>query len=67
MVKFSILFNLQVCCVFSLESPHRGNFNENTQYTIFNLKKKKITLIILNLQPGVFFPRNSRTSSKQQW
>ena len=40
---FSILFNVKVCCVFSLESPHRGDSNEYTQYTIFNIKKK-ITL-----------------------
>ena len=37
---FLILFNLKVCCVFSLESPHRGDSNEYTQYTIFNIKKK---------------------------
>ena len=37
---FSILFNMKVCCVFSLESPHRGDSNEYTQYTIFNIKKK---------------------------
>ena len=30
--------------MFSLESPHRGDSNEYTQYTIFNIKKK----IILN-------------------
>ena len=29
--------------MFSLESPHRGDFNEYTQYTIFNIKTK-ITL-----------------------
>ena len=29
--------------MFSLESPHRGNSNEYTQYTIFNMEKK-ITL-----------------------
>ena len=23
-----------VCCVYSLESPHRGDSNENTQHTI---------------------------------
>ena len=33
---FSILFNMKVCCLFSLESPHRGDSNEYTQYTIFN-------------------------------
>ena len=37
---FSTFFNLKVCCVFSLESPHRGDSNEYTQYTIFNIKKK---------------------------
>ena len=37
---FSIFFNLKVCCVFSLESPHRGDSNGYTQYTIFNIKKK---------------------------
>ena len=28
--------------MFSLESPHRGDSNENTKYTIFNIKKKII-------------------------
>ena len=38
----SIFFNMKVCYVLSLESPHRGNSNEYTQYTctIFNIKKK---------------------------
>ena len=40
---FSILFNVKVCCVFSLESPHRGDSNVYTKYTIFNIKRK-ITL-----------------------
>ena len=43
MDTFSIFFNLKVCCVFSLESPYRGDSNGYTQYTIFNIKKK-ITL-----------------------
>ena len=34
---------MKVYFVFSLESPYRGDSNENTQYTIFNIKKK-ITL-----------------------
>ena len=34
---------MKVCCVFSLKLPHRGNSNENTQFTIVNIKKK-ITL-----------------------
>ena len=33
---------MMVYCVFSLESPHRGDSNEYTQYTIFNMKKKNI-------------------------
>ena len=34
---------MKVYCLFSLESPHRGDSNEYTQYTIFNMKKN-ITL-----------------------
>ena len=38
---FSIFFNMKVCCVFSLQSPHRGDSNEYTQnatqYTILNI------------------------------
>ena len=30
---------MKVCCVFSLESRHRGDSNEYTQYTIFNVKE----------------------------
>ena len=37
---FSIFFNMKVCCVFSLESPHRGDSNEYAQYTILNMKTK---------------------------
>ena len=40
MDTFSIFFNLKVCCVFSLEWPHRGDSNGYTQYTIFNIKKQ---------------------------
>ena len=40
---FLVFFNMEVCCVFLLESPHRGDSNEYTQDTIFNIKEK-ITL-----------------------
>ena len=40
---FSIFCSIRVCCVFSLESPHRGDSNEYTQYIIFKIKEK-ITL-----------------------
>ena len=65
-ISFRIFFNMKVCCVFSSESPHQGDSNEYTQYTIFNTKKK----IALNYpkSAAVFFsPRDSRTSSKQPW
>ena len=38
-----------VCCVFSLELPHRCDSNEYTQYIIFNIKRKSPE-IIPNLQ-----------------
>ena len=40
---FSIFYNTKLYCVFSLESPHRGDSNicKYTQYTISNTKKKE--------------------------
>ena len=32
---------MKVYCVFSLESPHRGDSNDYTQYTISQCKKRK--------------------------
>ena len=63
---FFIFFDMKVCCVFSLESPHRGDSNENTQYTIFNMNKKNTKNYPESAAMG-FFPRDSRTSSKQPW
>ena len=63
---FSILYNMKVCCVFSLESPHRGNSNEFIQNTIFNIKKN----IILNYPKSAamgFCSKGLKTSSKQPW
>ena len=37
--RFSLI-NMKVCCVFSLESPDRGDSNDYTQYTIINIKRK---------------------------
>ena len=62
----SFFFNMKVCCVFSLESPHRGDSNEYTQYTIFNIKQK-FTINFPKSAPMGLFPRDSRTSSKQPW
>ena len=58
------LCNMMVCCLFSLESPHLGDSNEYTQYTIFNIKNKIILYYSKSAAMG-FFSRDSRTSSKQ--
>ena len=39
-MSFRSFFNMMVCCVFSLESPHRGDSNEYKQYIIFSIKKE---------------------------
>ena len=36
----SLVFNMKVYCEFSLESPHRGDSNEYTIYTIVSMKMK---------------------------
>ena len=52
--------------MFALESPHRGDSNENTQYTIFNMNKKNILNYPKSAAKGFFFQgtqervRNSR-------
>ena len=61
---FSSFSNIRVCCVFSLESPHRGDSNEHTQYTIFMIKKR-ITLDCPKSAAMGFFPRDSKTSLKK--
>ena len=54
---FSILFNMKVCCVISLESPHRGDSNEYTQYTIFNIKKENNPKLSQICSSGFLFQR----------
>ena len=44
--------------MFLLESPHRGDSNENTKYTIFNIKKK-ITLAVGPLLTVPFTDKSS--------
>ena len=49
---------MKICCVFPLESSRRGDPNEYTQYTIFNIEKR----IPLNYPKSAamgFFPRDS--------
>ena len=45
---------MNVCCVFTLESPHRGDPNEYTQYTIINMNMKN-TLNYSKFAPMGFF------------
>ena len=37
---------MKMCCVFSLESPHRGDSNEYTKHTIININKKSPEIIL---------------------
>ena len=53
---FSIFFSLKVCCVFSLELPHRDNSNEDTQYTINHPKSAAIGFFFIGSHERV---RNS--------
>ena len=46
-IFFSIFLNMMVCCVFSLESPHRGDSNEYTQHTNISREEKIILNIII--------------------
>ena len=39
---FSVFLNMKICCLFSLESPPRGDSNEYTQHASINIKKKII-------------------------
>ena len=57
---------MKVYCVFSLESPQRGDSNGYTQYTISQYKKESHPKLIQNLQLWDLFQgtqegvRNSR-------
>ena len=55
MSVFSIFFTMKVCFVFSLESPHRGDSNEYTQYTIFNINKTITLIYPKSASLGFFF------------
>ena len=63
---FSIFFSIKVCCLLSLESPHRGSSKENTQYTIINIKRKVALNFPKSAAMGFYgiLSRVSRTSSK---
>ena len=66
-IRISLAFyNMKVWFVFSLNSPHCGDSNEYTQYTVFNIKNK-VTLNYPKSAAKECFPRASRTTSKQPW
>ena len=48
-ISFSIFYNMKVCCVFSLESPHRG-----TIYLFQNVKENHLKLFQI-CRYGIFF------------
>ena len=50
-----IFYNMMVCCVFSLESPQWGDSNENTQFTVFNIKKENHTKLSQICSQGFAF------------
>ena len=57
---FSIFFNMKVYCVFSLESPHRGDSYEYTQYTTFVIRKKIIPDYPKSAAMGFFLETQDR-------
>ena len=54
---------MMVYCVFTLKSPHQGDSNENTQYTIYQYEKEKLPKLSQICSYGIF-SRDSRTCSK---
>ena len=60
-----IFYNMNVCCVFSLESPHRGDSNEYTQYSVFNIKKKIILNYPKSAAKGFFLGTQERVRNSR--
>ena len=58
-------FNMKICCVFSLEYPHRGDSNEYTQYTIFNIKTKNILNYPKSAAMGFFHGTQERVRNSR--
>ena len=65
-IYFQFSITERYVCMFSLESPYRGDSNEYTQYTIFNIKKK-ITLNYPTSAVMGFSKGTKKTDSKQPW
>ena len=52
--------------MFTLELPHRGDSNEYTQYTIFNMNKKNTLNYPKSAAMG-FFSKGLEKELKQLW
>ena len=56
---------MKVYCVFSVELPHRGDSNEYTQYTIFNMnhfqyeQEKQYTIFNMNKKNTLNYPKSA--------
>ena len=53
MISFQFSY-MKVYCMFTLESPHRGDSNEYTQYTIFQYEKEKHPKLSQICSYGIF-------------
>ena len=51
--KIFLFYHEIVCCVYLLESPHRGDSNEYTQHTIIVKKIENISLNDHDLLPDL--------------
>ena len=54
-ISFRFVFNMKVCCLFSLESPPRGDSNEYTQNTISQYEKENHLTLSQICSYGIFF------------
>ena len=59
--SMKIFFNIKVCCVFLLESPHRSDSNENTQYTISQYEKENHPKLSQICSYGFFFSKRLKS------
>ena len=56
---------MKIFCVFSLESPHRGDATEYTQYSIFNIKRKIDLNYFKSAAMGFFLGTQVRVRNSQ--
>ena len=62
---FPIFYYIEVCCIFSLESPSRGDSNEYTQYSIFSIKKKIALNYSISATMGFFQGAQKRVRNRK--